>query len=543
MGIYLNSKKSFALYSNEVKKPYYVDKTEFLEELIPFVETGSEYICVIRPRRFGKTIMANMITSFFGKANDGAIFDHLYISSVPEHEKYLNHYNVISISFSEASDECNSYQDYISRIKRTFTRDLKKAYPDSVDEDLEVWENLNQTFQDTNEKFIFVFDEWDYIFQQDYITEDDREKYIRFLTVLLKDQPYVQFAYMTGILPIGGSELNMFKEYTMATRKRFSRYFGFTDEEVDGLYQKYLTYTKDPSFTRNDLQQWYDGYEILEKNEYLKNIRLYNPRSVVYALTDNQLSSYWTSSGPYDEIFYFVKKNVLDLKDDIAKMVDGQYVEANVNEYASTSVQTKTKDEIISAMVVYGFLTVRDGRFVSIPNKELMDQFVEMIKKENSLGYVYRLAKESDRMLSATKALDTKMMESILQQAHDTEMDMKSYNSESELSAIIRLVYLSARDDYDIQREDKAGTGYVDYIFYPKNNRSDDCIILELKISDTADNAIKQIKDRNYAQRFIGKVGEESPYTGRILAVGISYDSISSDKKHECRVEVLRDAQ
>lgn len=171
-------------------------------------------------------------------------------------------------------------------------------------------------------------------------------------------------------------------------------------------------------------------------------------------------------------------------------MVSGQAVPAKIQEYAATSMNLQTKDEILSAMVVYGFLSNDNGK-VSIPNKELMDQFADMIQKESSLGYVYRLAKESDRMLSATLAGDTKTMEEILEYAHDTESPILSYNNEAELSAVIKLVYLSAGDFYDIQREDKAGLDYVDYIFYPKSNRGQDCIILELKVDHTAQDAIR----------------------------------------------------
>ena len=69
------------------------------------------------------------------------------------------------------------------------------------------------------------------------------KKYLTFLRSLLKDRPYVKFVYMTGILPIAkyssGSELNMFAEYTMAGEERFSEYFGFTEQEVDELYERY----------------------------------------------------------------------------------------------------------------------------------------------------------------------------------------------------------------------------------------------------------------------------------------------------------------
>jgi hypothetical protein len=99
-------------------------------------------------------------------------------------------------------------------------------------------------------------------------------------------------------------------------------------------------------------------------------------------------------------------------------------------------------------------------------------------------------------------------------------------------------VYLSARDTYRIEREDKAGKGYVDFIFYPEVDKSADAIILELKVDSTANEALQQIKDRNYALKFEGKFGEKRVYTGRILGVGIAYDR--KTKKHSCIIEVIK---
>ena len=127
-------------------------------------------------------------------------------------------------------------------------------------------------------------------------------------------------------------------------------------------------------------------------------------------------------------------------------------------------------------------------------------------------------------------------MEEILKFAHDTEAPILSYNSESELAAVVNLVYLSARDKYRVEREDKAGEGYVDFIFYPERKNAD-ALMLDLKIDGTPEEAIRQIRDQNYALRFKGKLGEAPKYPGRILAVGISYDR--KTKKHFCKVEVL----
>lgn len=202
-------------------------------------------------------------------------------------------------------------------------------------------------------------------------------------------------------------------------------YFGFSEAEVDGLYETYLERTVHPNVTREGLRTWYNGYHTMSGG------RVYNPRSVA-ALTNNNLGNYWTSSGPYDEIFYYVGKNVDDVRDALALMVSGVPVRAKIREYAASSMSLTTKEEIFSAMVVYGFLSSEQGK-VFIPNKELMDQFEEMLLKEPSLGYEHRLAKESDRMLAATISGDTDTMLSILEYAHNTEIPLLSYSNETDL--------------------------------------------------------------------------------------------------------------
>lgn len=217
-------------------------------------------------------------------------------------------------------------------------------------------------------------------------------------------------------------------------------------------------------------------------------------------------------------------------------MAAGFPVQAKVREYAASSMRLQTRDEIFSAMVVYGFLSYENGK-VSIPNRELMERFDEMLQKESSLGYVNRLAKESVRMLEATLAGDTETMCEILEMAHNTEVLLLHYNNETELTAIVNLVYLAARDQYRIEREEKAGIGYVDFIFYPELDKSADCIILELKIDHSPEEAIRQIREKQYDLRFRGYLGKESEYTGKIRAVGIGYDRKS--KKHSCKVEIF----
>lgn len=539
MGTYLNSITPYTLYKSESLSPYFVDKTLMLRELFPYVSAGNRHICITRPRRFGKTIMANMISSFFQKASDSSdVFDSLAISQLDDYRRYKNQYNVIRIDFSKMPRNCDSYTQYIERIEALLIEDVKEAYPQvKINEADAVGDILESVFVQCGEKFIFVLDEWDFIFHRDFINEIDKEKYVAFLSNLLKDRPYVVLSYMTGILPIAkyssGSELNMFAEFTMVNSPMFGEYFGFTDDEVDDLYRRYIVECdrqhKEKSVTRKGLRDWYNGY-------YTKSgERVYNPRSVVFALQFNNLANYWTSSGPYDEIYYYIRNNISDVRDDLALMISGESVTAKIQEYAATSMNLSTRDEIYSAMVVYGFLSYLNGK-VCIPNRELMEKFDELLVKNESLGYVYSLAKESEKMLKATLAGDTLTMERILEFAHNTEVPLLSYNHETELSAIVNLVYLAARDSYRVEREDKAGTGYVDFIFYPYDTTAD-CIILELKVDHTPDEAIAQIIDKKHALKFMPKLAGQKIYTGRILAVGIGYWKDS--KEHSCKVEEI----
>lgn len=540
MGNYLNARTAYDAYRRECGSPYFVDKSRLLDELIQRMETTANYICITRPRRFGKSVAANMIACFFSRecrAED--IFDRLRIAQMDSYRSNVGKHDVIFISFNELPRKCRNYEEYIDRISDRLLEDLRNAYPKAgIHEKDAVWDALLSVYQAYDSKrFIFVLDEWDFIFHRNFVTDRDKADYIDFLSNLLKGKAYVSLAYMTGILPIAkyssGSELNMFLEYSMTAREKFGEYFGFTEEETDDLYQRYLVLEASPKVSREGLRFWYDGYQTASGK------RLYNPRSVVGALSDNQLGSYWTSSGPYDEIFYYIGANVDAVRDSLAFMVSGTPVPAKVQEYAATSMRLSTRDEIFSAMVVYGFLSYENG-CVRIPNKELMEKFDDMLLKEPSLGYVNRLAEISSQMLRATLGADTDKMSEILEFAHNTETPLLAYNHEAELTAIVNLVYLAARDSYRIEREDKAGTGYVDFIFYPETDSRADGIVLELKVGHTPEEALRQIRDRKYALKFEGKIGEKRQYAGRILGVGIAYDR--DTKVHSCKVEVLRDA-
>ena len=258
MGVYLNSRKPYLLFQKERFAPYFVDKSEIINELIQMsglsgkaagedtgqIGGGVKYQCITRPRRFGKTVMASMISAFFEKGVDsGPLFENLAVAASSRYGRHLNCHNVIHIMLNELPDQCVAYDQYMSRIRTRLMDDLIREFPEAgICREEALLYAFNKIIEyRSGEKFIFVLDEWDYIFHTDFVTTKDRMNYISFLSNLLKDQPYVEMVYMTGILPIAkyasGSGLNMFCEYTMASEEKYSGYFGFTETEVDRLYE------------------------------------------------------------------------------------------------------------------------------------------------------------------------------------------------------------------------------------------------------------------------------------------------------------------
>ena len=519
MSIYLNTNTALENYKELIKSKYFVDKSNIIEKLNECISTIDKYICVTKPRRFGKSSIINMLGAYYTKGhNSKDIFDKLNISKKGAYLENLNKYNVINISFSDIPSEGLSYRKYISNIEDQIKDDVLEIFKDKrINKNQELYKLLFKT----DEKFIFIIDEWDYIFSHDLFKENQQD-FLEFLRNLLKDKPYVALCYMTGVLPIKkyseGSALNMFDEYTMINDGVYDNYFGFTEDEV-----KYLC-DKQNVLSFDEISKWYNGY-LTEDGE-----KIYNPRSVVKALENGKCRSYWTNTGRMDEVLFYLKYNIAEVRDDVIEMVAGNTVDIFIDEeFRAGQEPPKTREEIYSAMIVYGFLSYYDGT-IRIPNKELMKEF-EKALKDKSFGEVMKIVKNSSNMLKATFNKDTKTMEKIINDIHNSEIPILQYNDENSLSCVVTLAYLSARNEYKIEREEKSGKGYADFMFHPRK-KNGTAIILELKKDDTVDNALKQIKEKKYSMKFI-KENEGR----KILAVAICYKSKA--KEHECKVEEL----
>ena len=519
LSIYLNTSKAFDNYNELTNEKYFIDKSLIIELINERIFTKSKYICLTRPRRFGKSSVADMLGAYYGKAVESKdISDNLNISKTKKYKEHLNKYNVISISFNKLSDVGNTYEDYINRIKTNLRNDIKEVYKNI---DVDKYLSISDLLESLNDKFVFIFDEWDYIFNSN-LFEENQNEFLEFIRDILKDQSYVALAYMTGVLPIkkysSGSALNMFDEHTMLNDMIYGDYFGFTENEVKMLCNR------EESISFEDISEWYNGY-INEEGK-----KLYNPRSVIKALQNKKCKSYWTNTGAMDEVAEYLKYNILEIRDDVIKMVSKEEIDIFIDEeYRAGQGAPRTKEEIYSAMIVLGFLSYHDG-YLKIPNKELMKEFEKSLKDE-SFGYVSEIIETSKLMLKATINEDTKTIETILHNIHNSEIPIFQYNDENSLSCVLTLAYLTARDIYRIEREEKTGKGYADFTFHPRR-KNDIAFIVELKKDESPELAIRQIIEKEYVEKF----RKNNEYK-KILAVAICYDS--KKKEHKCKIEQI----
>lgn len=383
MTIYLNTNAAYKDFQMLRNDKFFVDKSSIIEKVSERIKTKNRYLCITKPRRFGKTSALNMLGAYYGKAYPSRdLFDGLEISKSENYALHLNKYNVIRFSLNELSGKGSTYQDYIGRFENVMGSDIRETYPELRDRE---FDNLPDLLTATGDEFIFIIDEWDYIFSHDLYKENQSD-FLEFLRGLLKDQPYVALAYMTGVLPIKkystGSALNMFREYTMLNDPYFEKYFGFTQEEVGMLCSKQSDLRVD------EISEWYNGYTAID------GTKLYNPRSVVCALEDKYCQSYWTRTGKMDEVLFFLKYNIGEVRDDVVKMVNHMPVRVEIKkEYAAGQESPANRKEIYAAMIIYGLLSYHDGE-LSIPNKELMMEF-ENALEDDEFGYVAELVRNS----------------------------------------------------------------------------------------------------------------------------------------------------
>lgn len=520
MGYYLNPDNT--KFTQCTNSEIYVDKTGLIGYCNRVLNSLQKYICMSRPRRFGKSVSADMLIAYYSRGCDSsALFAEYEIARTESYTKHLNQYNVLFLNMQEFLSRTNSMDKMLELLKGKVIRDLKRDYPHvNYYDETDLIGCMEDLYIDVKIPFILIIDEWDCIFREYKSEAEAQKQYLDFLRDLLKDKGYISLCYMTGILPIKKygthSALNMFDEFSMTFQGALAQYVGFTEGEV-------LTLCEQFHMDFDETKKWYDGY-------FLEGIgSVYNPRSVVSAMRFGSFQHYWNQTETFEALRTYIDMNFEGLKDDIIEMMNGKNrIHIDVHSFTNDMVTFHSKDDVLTLLVHLGYLGYRsDTQEVFIPNLEITNEYVTAISNSN-WGEVSKALKNSHSTLEAVWNKDETFVSKAVEMAH-YESSYLQYNDENALSYTISLAFYVARNYYTLYRELPTGKGIADMVFIPKKNDMErPALVIELKWNQSASGAISQIKDKNYCESL-------KDYNGKVLLVGINYDKAT--KEHSCQIE------
>lgn len=554
MGQYLNPGKMS--YQMAVNSDIFVDKTQMILFLNGLVNTQQRYVSVSRPRRFGKTMAADMICAYYDREADSReLFEALKVSESDtgigkkSWDDFLGAFDVIRIVMTTFTRNKKTFDEALDAMQKLVAREIKKKYPD-VDyfDDTDLIQMIEDVYAENGQQFVIVIDEWDAVFREFPSDKEGQKNYLDFLRDLFKDKSYIALAYMTGILPIKKygkhSALNMFTEYSMMFPRQLARYTGFTEEEVSGLCKSY-------GRDFDTIKSWYDGYEVSDiippdpnyqelkatgKSPEGTRYCLYSPLSVVEAVGTGVIKDYWNKTETYEALSDYIIKDYDGLKEAVTLLMDGARIHIDTSTYQNDMTTFTGKDDVLSLLIHLGYLGYDDvAGEIYIPNKEILDEF-KTSTKGSEWTDSFKAFDISQELLEATWAKNCDKVAEILEKAHDLTGN-KTYNDEAALSYAVQYAYYAAQKYYTTILELDSGKGYADIVFIPSPKFSDKpAMVIELKYNKDVDTALSQIKNRNYPDRL-------EHYKGNILLVGIDYDKdvLSTNKEykhHKCVIEM-----
>ena len=518
MGTYVNP--GLINFNSSKKNKYYIDKSMLIALLNESIGTDNRYLCVSRPRRFGKTMAANMIAAYYSKGCDShEIFSDLKISKDSTFEENINKYTVIQLDMNDIviNKGAFSVSDYINKV---VVAELRNEYPIvDLEDGITLSDSIKRINLLTHDQFVFIIDEYDIVIRDEEYSNDFKD-YLKLLVSLFKTSataPAIAIAYLTGILPIikekVQSKLNNFTEYTMVDADDMAPFMGFTEEEVKDLSLKV-------GMDYEEVKHWYDGYN-------LKGLEIYSPKSVITAITKKQCADYWSQTSSYEAVTDYISLDLDGLKDDVVSMLSGNRVEVSTSFYRNT-MSFDTKDDVLTYLIHLGYLAYDSGDGTCrIPNNEIKDMWALSMERARGYKKIYRTIKDSKKLLEATWKGDEEIVAEAVARAHTEACSIQRYNNEGSFQSALHLAYYYAKSCYTIVNELPGGKGYADVAFIPYKPDVP-AIIIELKKDDTVDAAISQIRERRYPEAL-------EKYRDNLLLVAITYDS--KTKEHRARIE------
>lgn len=521
MGRYLNPGNEAFLIS--VSSDIYVDKTNMISFTNSRLGKEKRFICVSRPRRFGKTMAANMLAAYYGKNCDSkSLFQNYKIAGSVSFDTHLNQYYVLFFEMQRLLTRAGHASNLVPYLEKEVLAELTAVFPGFIEEqEVHLSRALESIYEKDKTGFVIIIDEWDCMFREAKSDLVSQKAYLDFLRDLFKGQTYVRLAYMTGILPVkkygNHSALNIFDEFSMTSPGRMAEYIGFTESEVKELCETY-------HMDFGEMQRWYDGYQ------FQKATHIYNPKSIIDAVQEESFQNYWTKTETYEALKVYIAMNMDGLKDAVIIMLGGSKYPVDVDTFQNDMTTFASKDDVLTLLVHLGYLAYEEETAsVFIPNEEVRAEFARTVR-QTRWEVITDMLNISDALLNATWNGDETSVADILDDIHTDNIDILSYNNELSLSYVVMLAYFSAQRYYIPKRELQGGKGFADIVFLPRQGVEKPPMIVELKWNKDAAGAISQIKEKKYLKCL-------DDYTGEVILTGINYDK--KTKAHQCRIEKI----
>ena len=521
MGIYVNPSEEMLRIATNSR--VYVDKSMILHELNQMLNSEDRFVCVARPRRFGKSMAGHLIAAYYGKkANSRPILEKLKIAHAPDFETYLNAYNVIHIDMNAFFSNANRKKNIVPLFTAEVREEFMEEFPDcGIGESDSIANCIKKVYKKTKEKFVVIIDEYD-VLVREKVKSTIFDPYLNFLNGMFKNAnlaPAFALVYLTGVLPVVRdriqSKLNLFTEYTMTDAMQLSEFVGFTEEETQALCEQY-------GMDFEECKRWYNGYKL----DFLDNtLEIYNPKSVVQAMITRKFGDYWTKTGSYDSIRTYISMNFEGIKDDVKTMIAGGRVDVEVDLFLNTMTDFHSKDAIYAYLIHLGYLAYDSlTKQCYIPNNEIRSEWIFAIKTDPDYAKAIEIVNNSKTLLDKTVEGDAQAVADALSAAHEQLLSKQRYNHEACLQSAIRFAYFYATSRYTIISELPAGKGYADVVFIPYIPNVP-AMIVELKRNKSTGAALAQIENKQYFNK----------YQGDLLLVAVNYDETTNT--HTCEIK------
>ena len=534
---------------DEIRKSglYYVDKTELLYDLAG--REDHKVTLFTRPRRFGKTLNMSMMESFFDINRDSrAVFEGL---DIMKHEEFcaswMNQYPVLSISFKDVDglDFEKAYAKLCTVIADLCKKIEKLPDCDGINgADAEIFDRLMyQRASDADvqnalkiimrmmtaaygKPVILLIDEYDVPLAKASEKNTAQNRYYEqmldvikgMLSIALKTNEYLKFAVVSGCLRIAKESIftgtNNFASYSVLD-SRFSRYFGFTQKEMDEMLA-----AAGLSDHTDIIREWYDGYVIGNTSVYCP----WDAASYVSALLYDphaEPKNYWRNTSSNGVIRDFVNHSDWGIPDKFETIMNGGTITVTVSDELTYDTLHESEQNLWSILLMTGYLTKADpaarGQTVAlkIPNTEIAGIFVDTVAK------LFTESLDNSRQKELMAALWNEDIEGATQKLNDFLWDTISYHDYHEDYYHAFMAGLFVGLGYSVDSNKESGLGRFDIRAKDRRNRR--IMILEVKKADSAagmsaacDEALKQIVDRGYARSI-------EPGYEKVISYGIAF--------------------